>query len=215
MRKVNVDNLSTDQLEKLLQKRKAKEAKELEAKRKEYENNRELLIKSSMTIAQRIHDDMKSFKQDLFKGVENFYDLMKEYGDVKKMNKGNFSIKSHDGQFKLEVSKNITFAFDERGDQAETLVKEFLQDKIKKNDKVAYELITSLLERDKKSGKFDPRNIHKLYAYETKFQDERFQKAMRLFKEAYTEQKTCQYVRFFQMNDNGKYEAIGLNFSSI
>jgi len=215
MSKIKLADLSTEELEKLLQERKKKEAKQMEAKRKEYESQREILIKSSTTIANRLNKELVEFKANVLTAVEGFYDLMKEYGDVREMNKGNFTIKSLDNSIKMEVTRNITFGFDERGNQAETLVKEFLKEKIKKADKDAYELISSLLERDQKTGKFDPRNIHKLYKFETSFQDDRFQKAVQLFKEAYTEQKTSQYVRFYTLNEQGKYEAIALNFSSI
>lgn len=215
MSKIKLADLSTEELEQALAKRKAAEVAALEKERKLYEARRETLISAASTMAKDLSDQLTQFKADVFKGVTAFYEQMKEYGDVKTSNKGNFSILSEDKRFKMEVTRNKQFGFDERGNQAEELIKEFLEDKTKKGDKEAYQLISTLLEREQKSGKFDPRNIHKLYQYEHKFKDDRFARAIKLFKEAYTEQKTCQYVRFYEMNENGKYEAIALNFSSI
>lgn len=214
MKNTDLSQLSTDDLRAALEQREAKERKAKERARESYEKEREAIIHTLCQDAERLESRMAEFKRVAMDAMSGLHDLMLDYGDAKRHSQGNFSIKSEDGTFKIQFSRNRIFEFDERAEAAEQHIREYLSDKVKKRDKIDFEMISTLLERDG-NQKFDPRAIQKLYRFEKQIKDERFQRGCELFKEAYKEVRTATYIRFYQRQEGGKYEAINLNFSAL
>lgn len=210
----NIQELTADQLEQLLAKKRKEEAAEREAKRQAYETSRDDMVQAAVTLAERLSNDLATFKLDVFGRFQQLYILMMAYGDVRRDSRGSFTVKTTDGNLKVEVDHQRIFSFDERAIAAAQLVRDFLADKVKKKDQKTYDLIVDLLEKDKQ-GNFDPRKIQLLYKHEPRMQDDRFTQACDLFRESYTEDRTAQYIRFYRKDESGKYRPISLNFSSL
>lgn len=213
--KKKATELSVDELEQLLADKKKAAQEEQEQKKQQYENERTALIDLLGNEALVVNEQMAHFKGDSFSAMDAFRQLMLEYGDIKggENNKGNFEIKNDN--FKIEYSSQVKMAFDERSEAAEEKLKTFLGGFVKKRDKKLYDLIMGLLERNAKTGALDISNINRLYKLEDSFEDENWKDAIRLFKESYNPTETAKYIRFYKKADNGGWDLINLNFSSI
>lgn len=211
LNKEQLDKLSTQELQELLEQRKKDEKAVKERERKQYELKRDRLVNRQLQRAKRLSSLLEEFKSKSFDDLEDFNKDMLSYGDYKKDGKGNFTIKNEDSTQKIEFSRQPKFEFDERAAIAEQHIKDFLSDMVKKKDLKIYNIITSLLE--KRNKQYDPRLISKLYQHE--FEDERWVKGIKLFKESYRETGSRFYVRFYEQNENGEWNSVNLNFSSL
>lgn len=216
---IDVSKLSPEQLKDLQQQMKDREAKEKaarEAKRKDYEKDREKLITGLCDEARTLSTAIVAFKKKALGSMFGFRDKLLEYGDLRKgeHNKGSFEIKSDDDKLKIVFTTQLRKEFDERADTAEEHLKKFLNGFVKKRDQKLFEFIMSLLERNKKTGKLDISNINRLYAIEEQFDDADWKKALALFKESYKETGTAQYVRMYARSEAGQWQLINLDFAS-
>lgn len=211
---MQVDELTDEELDRMLQDRKKKKQREDAAKRKAYEAAREELVIKQVNNALIAQDALREHKSNVFNELVEFATKMNEYGDIKGNSKGGFAIRSADDTHKVTYSQQVIKGFDERADLAEKKLVEFLESFIKSRNKKAYKLVMSLLERTT-NGEFDVNMINRLYKMEGDFDQPLWVEAIGLFKEAYTEQKTVQYVNFYKRDEHGKWANITLNFSAI
>lgn len=211
----NLNALTTRDLEKALAARKAQENAEREAKRSEYETEKDALITALGATALSTADTLKEFKHKAMDDVRGFRAKLLEYGQLRKgeANKGNFEIKND--SYKVTFSSQVRKCFDERSELAEEKLKKFLGSFVKKRDKDLHDLVLSLLERNPKSGDLDISNIQRLYKLEDRFDNDDWREAIRLFKESYNPEGTAYYVRFFTKDEDNAWQLINLNFSSL
>lgn len=209
-----LENLTDEELEQLLEKRrKAKQREEL-ARRKKYEQDREDLINDLMLAADNIHQMLSQFKSDSFNRIDQFAERMQEYGDVSGNSKGGFSLENAEGTMKVKYSSQTKKGFDERADMAEQKLKSFLERFVKVRNKETYKLVLQLLERTN-SGDFDDKLIMKLWNMENDFDDQDWRDAIKLFKESYNPRATTKYMNFYRRDDKGAWRLINLNFASV
>ncbi|PSL06565.1 DUF3164 family protein [Cecembia rubra] len=209
-----VSELTTEELDQLLKERALKAKAEKERKERAYQNRKNELVRELVHNAEEIRTLLKEFKDQAFDKLKDHYGVMKEFGDVKSNNKGNFQLKSDDGAYKVEFSNQVIKEFDERAEMAAHHLEDFLLTHVKKKDTAMYEYIKGVTE--KKNDKFDINLVGRLFKMEDKFDHPSWIKAIELFKASYVEVDSAQYVRFFKRNDqSGKYENINLNFASV
>jgi len=202
-----------EELEAMLEKRKAAEKERLASARKAYENTRERLLATLCVSACNLQEQLSEFKRESFEALQLFREQMLAYGDLRNgtSNKGNFEVKNE--HFKIQFSSHILKRFDERAELAEEKLKTFLKTFVKKRDKEVFELVNALLERNEKNGDFDINLINRLYQLEDRFDDENWRDGIRLFKESYSPSGTAQYARFYTKDEAGKWEQVPLDFS--
>lgn len=212
---IDLSKLSAADLEAALAEKKAAEKKELEQRKLTYEKERNELVIEVVTKALDVHEILNTFKEVSFKHMNNWFERMREYGSAKE-DQENFQLVSADGNLKVLFNRNVTKGFDERSKLAEAKLKEFLNGFVKKRDKVLFELIQGILERNAVTGDLDISNINRLYAMEDKFEDENWKEAIKLFKESYVERSTKYYARFFKKADtNDAWVAIKLDYAAL
>lgn len=214
MSNIDLSKLSAQELEALLAKKREEDKKDYERRKELYEMKRDIIVNELVTTAKQLHLEMSEFKNFAIQQLEEFRLEAMEYGDIRKNSKGGFSLRNTDGDNKVMYERNTLAEYDERADMAEELLRDFLADMVKKRDAKAYELVTGLLERGK-SGKFNPAAIAALLKMEDKYSDERWVKAMKLFKEAYNNRLIAMNVSFYTKDQMGKDTAIPLTFASL
>lgn len=209
-------DISIEEIQELLKEKEAAALAEKQAKRKEYEDQREHLIDTLGGFAASLSNQMLDLKLEAFMELAKFRSRMMEYGDIrgKEKNKGSFELKND--KYKIIFRSQINKCFDERAELAEKKLKEFLGTFVKKSDKRAYELVMALLERNDKTGDFDINLINRLYKMRDKFDNPLWHAALDLFQESYSPYGTAQYIQFLMKNEktNG-YDAIVLDFAKI
>lgn len=211
---MDLQNLTDEQLAAELAKREEKAKKERIAEKQAYEHDRNELVHFLSSNALNVHENMKAFKNIAVEEMEAFYKRAQKYGNVRSNSKGGFGLRSNDGNFRVVLERNTKVEYDERANIAEKLIREFLGDMVKKRDQQAYEIITTLLQRGK-DGKFNPAAVAALLKWEDSYKDERWTRAMKLFKESHNIIVIGFNVSFSKKNSEDKDENIALTFSSI
>lgn len=211
---IDVSNLTTEQLQQLLEKKKKQEAEKERRKRQEYERERDHMVKNMVIEAQILHSIMDSFKHKCMRKLENFSEKAQEYGQIRKHSKGGFSLRTADGDMMVSYDRNTVPEYDERAHMAEDLLKEFLEDKVKKRDQKTFRTITALMSRNKE-GRFFPSRINALLKIRDNYDDERWQRAMKLFEESYRNRLVSYTVTFYVKDHMEKDRSIPLTFASL
>lgn len=202
--------LSTADLRAELEKREAKEKQAKEQSRQAYESMKEDIVMSLVHIAEAQAEKIKEFKGHAFDSMNALYALLLEYSERHANTKGNFTVEF--GDCKIEYRRQGIASFDEKADQAEGHIVDFVTKRFE-DDQDTKDLIMSLLER--KNGQLDVLLIQKLYRMENRFDDENWKKGIELLKESYQYNHSKDYIRFFRRSEKGEWKTININFSSI
>jgi hypothetical protein len=208
-----VEEMSTEQLEEVLAKRKKKEQAEQEAAKKQYEHDREMLVLSNMAKAKEIAAIIAEFKTHLHNCMEEQQEKLNQYGGINKNSKGGFSITSEDGNFRIRRTRATEPQWDERSTKAIELIKDFLGDTIKKRDKNLYEILISFIARNDK-GELEYSRVMGLLQHEARYQDARWVEGLKLIRESYAIHFKGYGYEFQFKNAHGKWERVELNFSA-
>lgn len=209
-----VADLSTEDLEAILTKRKAEETRRQEKERKAYEKSRSNKAVAIVEQAQSLFKKLEGFKLYCHTEMDKQAAALANYGKIPTTSKGGFSITSDDGQMQVSRRRDTEPTWDDRATKAVELIKEFLSDTIKKQRMDLYEILMGFLERNA-AGDLEYSRVMDLFQHENKFDDARWKEGLRLIKESYSNQlKGYGYV-FKVKNVSGKWDTIVLNFSSI
>ena len=209
-------DISVEELEELLNEKKAFANKQKKAKRESYELRRESMINDLCGFAVGLRGQMIDLKLESFMELAKFRLEMLAYGEIRggENNKGSFEVKND--RYKIKFSSQVNTCFDERAELAETKLKQFLASFVKKNDKKAYTLIMTLMEKNSKTGDFDYDLINRLYKMKDQFQNPLWVEALEMFMESYSPYGTAQYIQFFVKNEgNNSWEAVVLDFAKL
>lgn len=209
-----VDQMSTEELEALLAQKKQGEQAALQKEKEQYEIDRNKAVNSLSKVAEEVSGILENFNREAREMMEEQKMALEKYGKIRANSKGGFQLVSADGQYKVVYQYKSISSYDERADKAEALLKDFLNDIIKKKDKDMHEIIMSLLERNGK-GQLEYSRVQTIYKHENKYSDPRWVEAIKLFKESFTVTDSKMQIYFHKKNENGAYELINLNFSSL
>jgi len=210
----NVSHLSSKDLEKLWKETKRRERLEKEKKKKQYEELRDSLVAYMVTNAIDLHTQLKEFKKECHNKFEAFRQHALEYGEIRSDSKGGYSLRTADNKMLARLERNVVHEYDERADLALGLLREFLEEKVKKKSLAAYQTIITLIEKNK-SGDLKPELMAKLAKIRNSWQDEKWHKALDLLEESYREREVSYNVSFFLKDELGKDQPVVLTFSSL
>lgn len=214
--KIDISQLSADELEELLT-RKRQQENDLRIKRREaYEGIRAEVVHRIEQKVRAVTSDVQDLYNEVVSEAEAFYDVMREYGQLKRENQLSFSLKAD--KFKIEVKSNKVKKFDERADIAAARLIEFLQGWIKKSEKGSndpmYQLAMTMIERNQQ-GDLDYKSISKLYDLEDKFNSPEYSEIMQLFKESNIVEGTATNFYFWEKTDLEVWRKIEPSFNRM
>ena len=214
MSTVDLSKLSAEELEAALAKKKDQERQEKIKKREAYEQRRDDLVFKRIKQARRLNALLKQFKKETLTELEEFSKEAHLYGDIRSTSKGGFSLRHSETGEKVSLDRNVVSEYDERADMAEKLIKEFLEDKVKKRDLSSFRTISALLSKNK-AGDFTPGQISRLLSIRDNYSDERWARAIQLFEESYQVREVSYSVSFFEKDSMSKDVAIILSLPSM
>lgn len=211
---IDLSSVSAAQLRKALEKSEAKEKARKARKKAAYELKRDSIVTELSIEAQELSQALKAFKIKVQKSVDEQAVELAEYGGIRSNSKGGFSIKSHNNEFRIKRTRETNPSWDERSNKAVELIKNFLNDAVKKRAEKEFNLIMSFLEKNK-AGDLEYQKVMILLSREDNYDDPRWKEGLRLLKESY-EVVLKGFGYYFEAKDNeGSYQTIGLNFSSL
>lgn len=159
------------------------------------------------------HQLLVEFKRDALADIADLVKITGERFDVKLGgDKGNVQITTYDGRFKILRSVADRIAFTEEIEAARALI----NDCIRRWSEGANDNIRVLVDRAFRTDtKGQMKTAAVLELLRLEIQDEQWKQAMAAIKESIQSTGTATYVRVYQRNSNGAYEAINLDLAAV
>lgn len=174
---------------------------------------RDDFVLKAVAAARELSEDLIDTKHRLTEDLQAFLELSAEkYGVSLGGAKGNIQLKSFDGKFMVERAVSDRIEFDERLQTAKVLVDKCLRQWTEFSPSEVKALISDAFQVDKK-GKINTRRV--LGLRKLKIEHPEWQEAMRAIGDAITITDTCEYLRFYERDEAGKYQQIPIDFAAI
>ncbi|PKN06638.1 MAG: sulfate transporter [Deltaproteobacteria bacterium HGW-Deltaproteobacteria-8] len=180
---------------------------------KDIDRARHELVMEKVVKVKAMHELLAKLKAELMADVGAFVSLSAErYGAKMGGNKGNVTLLSFDGKFKIsrQVAEHITF--DERLQAAKDLIDECLKDWTQGARSEIQALIDQAFQVDKE-GRISTTRILGLRRLD--ITDERWLRAMQAIGDSIQVTGTKSYVRVYERQDSGAYTAIPLDMAAV
>ena len=172
------------------------------------------------TVAKIVHSalglqaHMKDFKLNTLADIAAFVNISAEqYGASLRGKKGNLSLVSFDGKYKVMISMSDSLTFDERLQVAKSLVDECIHEWAAKSNVQIRTLIEHAFQTDKQ-GNINTARIFSLMR--VKIEDEKWIRAMDALKDSIQVTATSQYLRLYEREgDSTQYKQIALDIAGL
>lgn len=175
---------------------------------------RDRLVNELIGKAKALSSSIGDFKTEVFGDVAAFIDLSAEqYGLKVGGKKGNVTLFSFDGRYKVLMATADNISFDERLQAAKGLIDECIAAWSAGSSPEIMVLVQQAFNADKE-GKLNTGRILGLRRLEIK--DERWQRAMKAIGESVQVVGSKQYVRFYErVGDTDQYVPISLDMATV
>ena len=176
---------------------------------------RDQLVMELVSKARAINEQLAKFKAEAFGDIEAFVDLSAEQYGVKKMGgkKGNVTLSSFDGRYRVSREVQEYIAFDERLKAAQALIEECLRDW---TDGARPELAVLINDAFRTDSKGEIRTARVLALHRLQIEDDRWQRAMKAVSDACQVAGTKSYVRVYErVGESDQYRMISLDIAGV
>jgi hypothetical protein len=174
---------------------------------------RDELVRELVDAAKKLSAHMAEFKRRAFLDVEAFVSMSaEEYKAKVGGTKGNITLPTFDGQYKLQIAKADNITFDERLQAAKELIDECINEWSKGSRPEIQVLVQQAFETDKE-GTINTGRV--LALRRLGIEDEKWQSAMKAIGESVQVTGTKTYIRLYEREEGNDYLAIPLDISSI
>ncbi|HHE3462823.1 DUF3164 family protein [Pasteurella multocida] len=180
---------------------------------KEIDKERDCLVRGFVEQALEKQKEVRAFKKQVFDDIDAFIQLSAEKYDVQLGGrKGNVTLLSYDGEYKLIIAVQDRLTFDERIQAAKQLIDECLHEWSADARPELRSIINDAFQVDKE-GNLNTARILSLRRVE--IQDERWTKAMQAISDSIQIVDSKDYVRFYKRDENGNYQQISLDMARV
>lgn len=175
---------------------------------------RDRLVRHLVDRASELSAKLADFKAVAFGDIEAFIELSAEqYGITLGGKKGNVTLYSFDGRFKIQRSVQESIAFDERLQAARALIDECLRDW---TQGARPEVATLANDAFRTDSQGEIRTARVLALRRLDIKDERWQRAMQAIGEACQVVGSKSYIRVYErIGDSDQYRAISLDIAGV
>ena len=181
---------------------------------KEIDKARDELVLEWVEKAKSLSDEMSQFKGGIFSDIEAFIELSAEKYHAKiGGKKGNVTLFSFDGKYKIQRANSEHIQFDERIQAAKALIDECLEDWSQGSRPELKILVERAFNVDKE-GNLNTARILGLRRVE--ISDERWLNAMQAISESVQVVGSKSYVRIYErIGDSDQYRPISLDLAGV
>ncbi len=173
---------------------------------------RDEVVKDMIAIAIDVRAMMQAAKRKLFDSFNDFVALSAQEYDVQMGGKkGNTTLLSYDGKYKVQLAVSENIVFDERLQVAKSLIDECLTDWTQDSNDNIKALINQAFQVDKE-GNISTGRVLALRSLD--INDSKWDKAMDAISDAIQVTDTKEYIRFYERDNDGAYHQISLDFSN-
>jgi hypothetical protein len=180
---------------------------------REIDKLRDQTVRRIADEAREMRKVLDAFKQRIRSDISTFVELSaNQYGKVWGGKKGNVTLTTYDGKYRLVVAMNDQLVFDERLQIARDIIGECIE---KWSDGARSEirvLVNDAFQVDK-TGKINAARV--LGLRRLNIQDPDWQKAMKAITESIQVSGSKQYLRFYERDEQGGYVQIPLDVAAL
>lgn len=170
-------------------------------------------VKTMIKVAKVLREDMQRAKRRLFASFNDLVALSaQEYEVVLGGKKGNTTLLSFDGRYKVQLAVSENIVFDERLQIAKHLIDECLTDWTQNASDNIKAIINQAFQVDKE-GKISTHRVLSLRSLD--INDDNWLRAMDAISDAIQVTDTKEYIRFYERDEKGAYHQIALDFSNV
>lgn len=163
--------------------------------------------------AKQNQQQLRDFKALVFGDIAAFVQLSAEQYDVAVGGaKGNLTLFSFDGKYKIVRQIQDSIRFDERLQAAKALIDECIQSWSADSNDYLKVLVNDAFQVDKE-GKISTGRVLGLRRHN--IDDAKWQMAMQAISDSIIVTDSKNYVRFYERDEDGKYQPISLDFANI
>jgi hypothetical protein len=174
---------------------------------------RDELVREKITAAMLLRERLRNFKLGVFDDIAAFVQLSAEqYGARIGGDKGNVTLLSFDGRYKIIRAIQDTITFDERLQAAKSLIDECLNDWTEGARAELRTLVNNAFRVDQ-DGNIKTGEVLSLRRLQ--FDDKRWTQAMAAISDAVTVVGSKTYVRFYERDERGQYQPISLDMAGV
>jgi len=181
---------------------------------KDVDKMRDQVVKEIVREAMELNESLAAFKRKAMDDVLAFVNLSAEKYSAKLGGaKGNISLTSFDGKYKVIRSINEYITFDERLEAAKALLDDCLKSWTSEASEDLRKLVNFAFEVDK-TGHISIQRVMGLLRVDIK--DETWMKAMEAIKESIQISGSKAYIRIYQrIGESDKYKQINLDLAAL
>ena len=171
------------------------------------------LVLEKVAKAKSLQKQLRDLKYELMNDIDAFVEMSAERYDVKLGGKkGNVTLVSFDGAYQLQRQIGEHITFDEGLQAAKALIDECMRGWTQDSSSEIRAIIDYAFQVDKE-GKINTGRILGLRRLD--ITDERWQRAMTAISESIQVTGTRSYVRVYERDTHGKYNAIPLDMAAL
>ena len=180
---------------------------------KEIDLLRDELVMEIVGKAQTVQQQMAAFKSDSMADIAAFVQLSADRYDVAVGGKkGNVTLHSFDGAYRVNLSMQDTLVFDEGLLAAKALIDECINEWTEGSRSELKTLINAAFQVDKE-GNISTARV--LGLRRLKIKDEKWQRAMEALSDSLQVHTSKQFVRVYKRDDAGEYQLVSLDIAKV
>lgn len=184
-----------------------------DSKVKDIDKLRHQVVTDLCKLAEAHAQGLRKFKLDVMQEVATLVSVsLEQYGVKAGGEKGNITLTSYDGRYKLVRQMQDKIVFGEQLMAAKALIDQCVHAWAEGANDNIKALVNHAFQTDKE-GKINTGRVLGLRRLEIK--DERWQSAMQAIADSLQVASTKPYVRFYRRDDAGVYQAISLDVAAI
>lgn len=181
---------------------------------KPVDKERDALVRAIVERAVPLSQSLRDFKQDTFADIQALVDLSAEqYGAIIGGKKGNVTLYTYDGRYKVQRAMQDRIAFDERIQAAKELIDACVAEWTQDARPELLAIIDRAFSTDKE-GEINPGRVLQLRRHD--ITDPRWLRAMDALAEAVQVVSSKSYIRIYErVGDSDQYRPISLDIAGV
>lgn len=181
---------------------------------KPIDQERDRLVRQLVDRAGELSVALRDFKEAAFGDIKAFIEMsFEEYGARVGGKKGNVTLLSFDGRYKIQLAVQESIVLDERLQAARALIDECLRDW---TEGARPEVVTLVNDAFRTDTKGEIRTARVLALRRLEIGDERWQRAMKAIGEACQVVGSKSYIRIYErVGDTDQYQPISLDIAGV
>ncbi|MBK5145969.1 DUF3164 family protein [Budviciaceae bacterium BWR-B9] len=174
---------------------------------------RDSLVREIVINAKGVNKALSDFKAQSFGDIQAFVDLsIEEYDTRLGGKKGNLTLYSFDGRYKVQRAIQERIAFDERLQAARSLIDECVQEWTAGSGPEIKIIVEKAFAEDNE-GNISTGRVLGLRRYD--ITDSRWLRAMEAIGESVQVVNSTSYIRVYERDNNGQYQPVSLDVAGV